>query len=58
MEQNRSGTSVDYRGHDENYRLPGGGTMPTPRPINDSGTNLVEGGGTQHSTTDTERPAR
>ena len=57
--ENRSGTVVDYRGNDQTaYPLPGGGTMPAPRPINDAGTNLVESGGTQHSTTDTERPAR
>jgi hypothetical protein len=57
--ENRNGTVVDRRGSDRvDYPLPGGGVMPVPRQIDDAGTNLVEGGGDQHSTQDTERPAR
>jgi hypothetical protein len=57
--ENRNGTLIDRRGDNRvDYPLPGGGTMPTPRQVNDAATNIVESGGTQHSTQDTERSAR
>jgi hypothetical protein len=56
--QTNNGTVVDHRGRDENYRLPNGEAMPVPRRIDDAGTNLVEGGGDDHATQNTDRPAR
>jgi hypothetical protein len=54
MEQNRSGTVVDYRGRDENYRLPNGEAMPVPRQIDIAGTNVGSGTGDDHATQDTQ----